>query len=68
MSTKQTRPGVASGTGSRVMSATEASVPQHNGGDGVRRRLRLHHVLVRRRRWSRELDWLCRSLAAVRRG
>lgn len=23
------------------------------------RRIRWHHVLVRRRRWSKELDWLC---------
>jgi len=27
--------------------------------DRARRRLRLHHQLVRRRRWSKELDRLC---------
>jgi len=39
------------------------SVPPHypRGGD-PRRRLRWHHVFLRRRRWSRELDEIGRRL------
>jgi len=37
-----------------------AAISMHSKVDrNATRRVRLHHVFVRRRRWSRELDHLC---------
>lgn len=43
--------------------ASTPSVPEYPTGGDPYRRIALHYTLVQRRRWSKELDELCRSAA-----
>lgn len=55
------RPGLASGTAAEQVGETEPqrNPPEYPRGGDARRRLQLHHRLIRRPRWLAELTELC---------